>query len=66
MHVSLGMLVERLEVARAEGAEAAGIDAGRRVEVGGFCVLLKGNGCGGLVAAYVALCYLLQDMKRRE
>ena len=36
VHVGLGVLVEGLEVARAESAEAAGEDAGRRVEVGGF------------------------------
>ena len=59
MHVGLGVLVEGLEVARAEGAEAAGVDAGRRVEVDGFRVLLKGDGCGGLMAAHMALGNLL-------
>ena len=59
VHVGLGVLVEGLEVARAECAEAAGVDAGRRVKVGGFRVLLKGDGGGGLVAADVALGYLL-------
>ena len=59
VHVGLGVLVEGLEVARAECAEAAGVDAGSRVEVGGFRVLLEGDGGGGLVAADVALGYLL-------
>ena len=57
--VGLGVLVEGLEVARAECAEAAGVDAGRRVEVGGFRVLLESDGGGGLVATDVAFGYLL-------
>ena len=63
VHVGLGVLVEGLKVARAECAEAAGVDAGRRVEVGGFRVLLQGDGGGGLVAADVALGYLLRGKK---
>ena len=63
VHVGLGVLVEGLEVARAEGAEAAGVDAGCRVEVGGFRVQLKGDGCGGLVPTHMALCNLLEEQE---